>query len=414
MREQIINNLGSPGQLEKLYRGNKSQFKSTFNTLFSEIKENATAQIWNERLNYESPDIHWGTRRELIFVVVASLLAGAIAKLPDFTSLDPDFFYPRNAGFIVFPLLTLYLSWKQNLPLKQLFAVIGIITVALVYINLLPENPGSDTLVLAFIHLPFLLWALLGFAYVGGDMQTYGKRLHFLRFTGDLLVMSALIAIAGVLFSVITVGLFSLLEIPAEVYYFKYVGVWGVAAIPFIAAYLVLSNPQLVSKVSPVIAKIFTPLVLFTLTVFLIAVIITGKDPYHDREFLLIFNVLLIGVMALILFSIAGTPKNTSHKTAFLLLFSLSVITLLVNGVALSAIVYRVSEWGITPNRLAVLGSNILIFIHLVWVALKLFKILRHKNNIGNAEDSIAAFLPIYVVWVMLVCFVFPIIFNFG
>jgi len=60
---------------------------------------------------------------------------------------------------------------------------------------------------------------------------------------------------------------------------------------------------------------VFTPLVLTTLVIYLIAVIGTGKDPYNDRDFLLIFNLLLIGVMAIILFSIAETSKNSDSKT---------------------------------------------------------------------------------------------------
>lgn len=414
MTENITNNLNNPAQLEKLYRSNKSHFKVAFNALYPQLKENTTAQIWNQRLNFEGTDLSWGSRMEILLVILAALLAGAIAKIPDFTAVSSDFFYPRNIAFVVFPLMTMYMAWKQKLPLIHWGIVLFAIIVSLIYINLLPDKPDSDTLILACIHMPLFLWVLTGYVFMGGEWKATRKRLEYLQFTGDLLVMSALIAIAGVLFSGITVGLFSLLEVAAEQYYFNYVAIWGVAAIPFVAAYLVLANPQLVGKVSPVIAKIFTPLVLITLTVFLAAVIITGKDPYHDREFLLVFNVLLIGVMALILFSIAGTPRHSNQKMAFLLLLLLSVLTLLVNGIALSAIVYRLAEWGITPNRLAVLGSNILIFIHLLWVALKLFKLLTSNSSPTEAEGSIAAFLPVYVVWVMLVSFVFPIIFNFG
>ncbi|MFP4064859.1 MAG: hypothetical protein ACLFS0_05045 [Bacteroidales bacterium] len=171
--------------------------------------------------------------------------------------------------------------------------------------------------------------------------------------------------------------------------------------------------PQLVNKVSPVIARIFTPIVLITLTIYLAAVIITGKDPYNDREFLLLFNTLIIGVMAIILFSIAGTAKHSTNKTTVILLLALSIVTILVNSVALSAIVFRVAQWGITPNRMAVLGSNILILIHLILVAARFFKTL--KNNIGPeaAETSIVSILPVYVYWILLVIFGFPFIFSF-
>ena len=73
MIEQIKSNLDNPNQLEKLYRENKTAFKKEFNTLYPDIKENTTAQIWNERLNFESDEISWGTKNELVFVIIASL-----------------------------------------------------------------------------------------------------------------------------------------------------------------------------------------------------------------------------------------------------------------------------------------------------------------------------------------------------
>lgn len=157
----------------------------------------------------------------------------------------------------------------------------------------------------------------------------------------------------------------------------------------------------------------FTPLVLTTLVIYLIAVIGTGKDPYNDRDFLLIFNLLLIGVMAIILFSIAETSKNSDSKTEIILLFGLSIVTVIVNGIALSAILFRISEWGITPNRLAVLGGNILILTNLILVTYNLYKTIKNNNEIENVEKSISAFLPFYSLWTIFVTFIFPLIFNF-
>src|SRR5688572_12333264 len=101
MKKEIKDNLDNPEKLERLYRDNKVSFKKEFNLIFSEIKENPTARIWNARLNFEREEISWGTRTELILVITASLLAGLIAKIPDFTGMDEEYFYSRNIGFIV-------------------------------------------------------------------------------------------------------------------------------------------------------------------------------------------------------------------------------------------------------------------------------------------------------------------------
>ena len=413
MKEEIITNLDNPRQLEKLYRDNKATFKREFNLIFPDIQESPTAQIWNERLNFENEEISWGTSNELTFVIVASFIAGLIAKIPEFTPIKADFFYPRNMAFIVFPLLTAYFSWRQNIQPKKLLIISVAILVSVFYINFLPNNSKSDTLILACIHLPLFLWAVLGFTFVGDNLKNYHNRLDFIRYNGDLVVMTTIILIAGAIMTGITLGLFSLIKLEISEFYFKNIVVWGFTASPIVGTYLVQTNPQLVNKVSPVIAKVFTPLILSTLIIYLLAVIGTGKDPYNDRDFLLIFNLLLIGVMAIILFSIAETSEKSESKIGIWLLFGLAIVTVIVNGIALSAILFRISEWGITPNRLAVLGGNILILTNLLIVAFRLFKTIKDSNEKDNIEKSIATFLPIYSIWTIIVTFIFPIIFNF-
>lgn len=278
---------------------------------------------------------------------------------------------------------------------------------------LLPDNDKSDTLLLACIHMPLLIWAGLGFAFAGNNFRNYQRRLDFLKYNGDLVVMTTIILIAGGLLTGITLGLFELIGLKIGELYFQYIGIFGLAAAPIVGTFLVQTNPQLVSKVSPVVAKVFTPLVLVTLIIYLCAVIYTGKNPYNDREFLLIFNLLLIGVMALILFSITGTPKNKESKFSLLMLFGLSIASILVNGIALSAILFRISEGGITPNRLAVAGGNILILVNLFFVTYRLFKGLKMSDEIDGVENSIAAFLPVYIIWTIIVTFIFPLLVNF-
>lgn len=413
MIEQIKSNLSNPAQLEKLYRTNKAAFKKEFNQLYPEINEDITAQFWNARLNYENDEISWGAKNEIVFIILASLLAGFIAKLPQFFSLNEEFFYKRNFAFVVFPLLIVYFAWKQNVSAKKLAVILIAIIISVFYINLLPQNINSDTLILACLHLPLFLWAVLGFTYLGNDVKNNERRLEFLRYNGDLVVMTAIILLAGGLFTALTINLFRLIDIQIEEFYFKNIGIWGLAASPIVGTYLVKTNPHLVNKVSPIIAKIFTPFVLITLVIYLIAVLYTGKDPYNDREFLLIFNLLLIGVMAITFFSIAENSKSSKGTITTAMLFALSIVTIIVNGIALSAILFRISEWGFTPNRLAVLGSNVLILFNLIYMSYKLLRTIINKNEIEEVGNSISFFLPFYSLWTIIVTFIFPILFNF-
>jgi hypothetical protein len=371
------------------------------------------ADFWNERLNYESEDLYWGTTRDISFVIIASILAGIIAKLPAFFKLDEEYFYQRNIGFIVFPILSLYFAWKNKLKTKAIVFITVAILVCLVFINFLPDQKESDSLLLSCIHLPLFLWCILAYTFVGGTLSNHEKRLDFLRYNGNLAVMMALIVIAGAILTGATIGLFSLIDLDIHEFYFENVVIFAAAAIPIIGTYLTETNPQIVNKVSPLIAKIFSPLVLITLAAYLAAIVISGKDLYNDREFLMTFNGLLIGVMAIIFFSVAGTSGPAKNYAETLILFLLSVLTLIVNGIALSAILFRISEWGITANRIAVLGGNILMLTNLIFITLRLLKALRRKNDKTEVGAAIASFLPVYAIWVFFVTFFLPLIFNF-
>ena len=411
-RSEILTRIDNPRELEKLYQGNKNAFKTEFNLLYPELRDNKLADYWNERLNYESAEISWGSKHELIFVIIASLLAGVITKLPELLNINPELFYQRNAGFIIFPILTAYFTWRNSLSKKKIvFAGIAFL-IAIIFINLLPADTKSDTLILSCIHLPIFLWAVLGFSSVG-NIRSYHKRLDFLRYNGDLVIMTGLLLIAGGILTAITIGLFDLIGFKIEKFYTNYIVICGLAAVPIVATYITQTNPQLVNKVSPVIAKIFSPLVLITLFAYLVAILFSGKDPYNDRDFLMIFNLLLIGVMAIILFSVSETFKNNENRTGSLIVFALSIVTVIVNGIALSAILFRISAWGITPNRLAVLGANILMLTNLLIVTFKLYKNVSKKADIREVENSISMFLPIYILWTIIVTFIFPLLFHF-
>lgn len=413
MREEILAHINNPGQLEKMYRSNKTSFKKAFTLLYPELKENALADGWNERLSYAGDDLKWGTKKDLLVVVMASLIAGCMAKLPQIFNLNEEFFYTRNIGFIVFPFLTAFFALKNKLSTGKIAFILVLSLASCAFINLLPDDKNSDTLILSCIHLLLFLWSILGFAFLGQKENNEAKRLGFLRYNGDLVVMTTLILIAGAMMTGVTIGLFSLIGLHIEQFYMEYIGVLGLAASPIVGTYLTQTNPQLVGKVSPTIAKIFSPLVLIMLVVYLVAIVYSGKNPYNDREFLLIFNALLIGVMAIIFFSVAEATQTNTARVEIWIIILLAVVTIIVNGIALSAILFRIAEWGITPNRAAVLGTNILILINLLWVTLKLYRVIFKKTDLSEVGKAIAYYLPIYALWTIIVTFLFPLVFGF-
>lgn len=413
MKDNILNHLNDPRQLEQIYRADKVSFRKQFMRLYPDLPNVPLVNYWHERLAYEGEEIDWGSRQEQLLLILSILIAGITAKLPAILSIEEEFFYPRNIGFILFPALAAYFIYKNKLPKRNIIFIIGSGLLALIFINILPNQATSDTLTLACIHLLLLLWFILGIAYTGSSQEAAARPLDYLKYSGDLVVITGLLAIAGGMLTAITVGLFSLLELDIEEFYFNYVAVFAFPAAPIVGTYLIQNNPQLIGRITPTIARIFSPLVLLMLATYLIAMVYSGQDPYNDREFLLFFNALLIGVMAIIFYSVAES-SHVKRGLEVWVLFLLSLLTIAVNGVALSAILFRITEWGITPNRTAVLGSNLLMLIHLLIISLRLYMVLWRKSELKGVGKAIAAYLPIYLIWAIIVIFLFPFLFGFS
>jgi hypothetical protein len=414
MNESFHSLLDQPAELEKRYRKNKGAFTKNFKELYPSIKGNPLAEAWHERLNFESEGVQWGTKADWLFILIAAAIAGTLAKLPAFFTLQEDAFYARNLGFVVFPFLCAFFIRKNKLPLSSLLFPIVSILVAVVYINLLPSQPERDTVLLACLHLPVFLWGILGLIFADPSGKDLSKRLGYLQYNGETIIVGGILILAGGILSGITIGLFGLIGLDITEVYFSYIAVYGLAAAPLLATLITQTNPELVNKVPPIVAKIFSPLVLVMLFSYLIAIAFAGKNPYNDREFLLLFNLLLLGVMALIFFSVAESVAEQKVSLMTWVLVSLSLITLVVNGIALSAIAFRISEWGITPNRLAVLGVNLLMLVHLVMVSRQLILTVRGKSKLDQVGFTLVRYLPFYLVWTAIVTFGFPLFFGFN
>ena len=407
MENQIIKQIANPAALEQLYRSNPTAFSRAFQAVYPEISTSLAAQVWHERLAKSSTS--WGSKGDWILLVILASIVAFLMQMPDLFSISHDLYFPRNMSFIVMPGIGAYFAYKQGLTVRQVTAPLLVLLVSIVFINVLPE--GSTTLILTCLHIPLLIWLAVGYLFAGNDPA---KRMEFLRYHGDLVVMTAVIGLAGGLFTGLTLNLFQLIGITIEDFYFQYVALSIMPSVPLFATFLVRQNGSLVSKISPVIARIFTPLVTITLALFLGAIIYTGKDPYNDREFLVVFNGILIGVMALILFSLGEATKANASRVHQYFLFALAVLAIIDNGIALSAIGYRLFEFGITPNRLAVLGSNAIVMLHLMLATKKLWEFLKGQKTIEEVELGLTAYLPIYAIWAAIVSFLFPLIFQFS
>ena len=326
-------------------------------------------------------------------------------------------FYARNVSLLVLPFLVGYFVWKRRLGPPTLALLAAAFAAPAAVVNTYPFDGGrdpSDTEMLAALHLPILLWLVVGLAHAGGDWRSHAKRMDFVRFTGEWVIYFGLIALGGGVLAGSTTGIFSAIGIDVG----EFIGLWmlpcGIAGAVVVAAWLAESRQGVLERIAPVLTRLFTPLFTAMLVSFLVAVALTGRGIDVGRGVLIFFDVLLALVLALVIYSVAARDRHAPRGLFDLLLILLVVAALLVDVLVLGAIVGRLSDFGATPNRIAALGENVVLLANLAWSAWLYLGFWRGRLGFAAIERWQTAYAPVYAIWLAAVVIAFPPLFGFA
>ena len=359
--------------------------------------------------------------RSEFFTMARLAVAAAVAiKAPELfgVGLESDTeFYARNLGLLVLPFLAGYLAWKRRLHRRSLTLVGTAFAVPAVFVNAYPFDGGrdaSDTEILAALHLPILLWLVVGIAHAGGDWRSHDRRMGFVRFTGEWLIYYGLIALGGGVFAGSTTGIFSAIGLDAG----EFIGLWlvpcGAAGGVVVAAWLAESRQGVLERLAPVLTRLFAPLFAALLLAFLVAMAVTGRGIDVGRGVLIFFDVLLALILGLVIYSVAARDRRAQPGLFDIVLMVLIGAALLVDVLVLGAIAERLSDFGTTPNRIAAVGENLVLLGNLAWSGWLYTGFLRDRRPFSALERWQTAYAPVYAVWAAVVVVAFPPIFGFA
>jgi hypothetical protein len=195
-------------------------------------------------------------------------------------------------------------------------------------------------------------------------------------------------------------------------WYVQNVGVVGAAGVPLAGTYLYDVVFKRRTGIPSVLARTFAPLFLIMTATYLVFAFLGGQNPFADRSFLIVFNGLLLVVLGMSVLSIAERGEQTDVGWMDYVNVALLVVTLVIDLIALAAILFRLTSYGLTPNRLVVLGANLVIMTHLAWTCRAYIGLLRGKNGALTVREAVAGYLPVYAGWAALVVFVLPLVFG--
>ena len=388
--------------------------------LTSEFAREHSERLWKQLVSPRLPEeAHLRRpRKEALVVVGLAIAAAAAFKLPSLLGLPlvdgTEGFYARNASLFVLPCLAAYFAWKRRIAPARCAWIAVAFGAAAVLANAIPFEPGGSTEVLAVLHLPIALWLAVGIAYAGGNWGDSDERMNFVRFSGELFIYYALIALGGGVLTGLTMFMFNSVGLDAEGIAQFWILPCGALGAVVVAAWLVEAKQSGVENMAPVLTRLFTPLFTAVLLAFLGTMAWTGRAIDLGREVLIGFDLLLVLVLGLLLYAVSARDPRSGPDAFDVLQVTLVVCALLVDAVALAAISARISEFGFSANKVAALGENLILLVNLSWSAWLYVRFLRGRGPFDALARWQTAYLPVYSVWAALVFFAFPPLFGFG
>jgi hypothetical protein len=387
-------------------------------TLSREFAREHSERLWKQLLadSSHSGPARAGVRTDAIVALCLAVAAAVAIKLPVLFGMGLDAnesFYVRNASLFVLPFLTGYFVWKRKTATGTVRRLAAGLILALVFANVYPFVAGGSTEALTALHLPIAIWLLVGIAYAGGRWRQVAGRMDFIRFSGELAIYYVLIALGGGVFTAFMAMLFEAIGIDAEPFFESWLLPCGAAGAVIVASWLVEAKQSVIENMAPVLTRLFTPLFAALLLTFLGTMLWTGRGVGVEREVLIAFDLLLVVVLGLLLYSISARDPHAPAGVFDVMQVVLVMSALLADAVALWAIAARISELGLTPNRVAALGENLILLVNLGWSAVLYVRFLRGRDSFARLEKWQTDYVPVYAVWAAIVVVAFPPVFGF-
>jgi hypothetical protein len=129
---------------------------------------------------------------------------------------------------------------------------------------------------------------------------------------------------------------------------------------------------------------------------------------------LIVYNLMLFAVMGLLMGATPIRSDDISEGTGRWLrnaILAVAILAVMISIYAMSATVYRTVSWGITINRLVIIGWNIINVGILVTLV---YKQLKHgfENWVLSLQCTFSLGTNAYIVWSLFIIVVIPLIFR--
>jgi len=382
--------------------------------LSREFAREHSGRLWKQLVLAQDDEERTAERRwpeAVIFSVGAAVAALVACRAAGFPTEVPGWL-SRNATLLVIPFLAGWFARRRRLPLRRVLVAATAVAAAAAVVNAYPYDPDSATEALVATHLPVVVWFVVAYAYVGGEVGSHERRMDVVRFTGEWLIYYVLIALGGGVLMGLTAAILEPTGADPE-----WVAAWilpsGAAGAVVVAAWLVESKQRVIENMAPVLTMLFTPLFAVMLVVAVVAYAATGLGGGFDRELLGVFDALMVVVLGLVLYGISASEPSRAPGWMDRTQLVAVAAALLLDVMVLASMATRIGDLGFTPNRTAALGLNLVLLVNLAGTAWWSVRFVTARAAAHRLERWQTTYLPVFALWAAVVVAVLPPAFGF-
>ena len=426
----------APLQLENLYQSARQanefeEFKADIITNYNTSQDNVLYVAWYYRLQSVEAEPQKKVERSPNWWL--AILLGIITGLTLWALSGPGLIFIDQIPYVVllgapittlFALIFLTLTAKKNYR-RGILVGLGLLISCLyimVMASLQPDYYCKYYLELMAVQLVLLSWIAIGIT-VMGLRSGAENRFAFLIKSFEVMITAGLYLIAGMILGMITLGMFGALSItlPDELLRLMVAGGIGLISVVAIASvYDPTVSPESqdfnlgLSKFIFTMMRLLLPLTLAILVIYVLVIPFNFMEPFTNRDILIVYNVMLFAIMGLLIGVTPIKVDGLSSKIQVLLrngILAVSVLAVLVSLYALSAVIYRTVQGGITINRLAIIGWNSINIALLVLLIFKQFK-SGMTGWVDRLHSVFSLGAAVYLVWAVFLMLAIPILFR--
>ncbi|KLI19707.1 hypothetical protein [Brachyspira hyodysenteriae] len=366
----------------------------------------------------------------LKIVNIAKLIDG-IYSTSNSNIFSIDIFYFYIFYFLCFSLI-FYINKNFNLKniLITFLSVIFILIVDLstsFFIRSVAIDNNDFFLQISIIKYIFsviIFFIIIALSYNGFQVLNSKTISEFFTFSADISIFAGLIAgivstVFGIFAAIVIFLIQDIISGLDEKIIFKLIllSISFLSSIfPFLV-YIVYKNMK--TNISIYLSRILMPFSLLFIFILLILLLMPDIRPYDNRASFILYNIMLAIIVLNMFFIRIDYKSNIFTKAVYLIL---PIIAIIFDVLVLTSSLYRLIEYGISPNKITLIGTNLVMLGNLIFITFFNIKsiliIFKKTDDIPNIKEITIGdtksvfYIYIYGIWAFIVCFIIPVLFS--